>query len=387
MLRAAGDTLIEVTIALAILSMVLITSTVVATQSYRVGQTARERTVISNDAQGQMEALRAFRDSHGWNQFLNGGSSPAPYLGALTAAVGQGCHVTSPCIHMAYADGNTFVPKDGSIPGTLPTSYVEIVVKPTAGSGSSPRSVDVTINYGAAALGGGKDIAGHIQTTLTDVGFAATPPPPPPPPPCSGAITDIVLVLDTSGSMGDDFGSADRLTGSKTTANGFIDRANIGPNANHVGIINFSDNTTVDIGLTGDTVAAKAAVNNLTADGSTHYVPALAAAQQMLVGPGSRPGVAKVIVFVSDGAPNDDENSDAHTSQMIQAQLALTPASTRVFTIGIGQDGQNPLLLSIMPINGGISGTADEPNKLQAIYTQIAGEITCLTGPAPTPIK
>src|ERR1041384_7189661 len=71
-----GDTLIEVTFALAILGFVLLGSTAIATTAFRTGQTARERTQVSTAAQQQMEALRSFRDNHPWSEFRvgNGGT-------------------------------------------------------------------------------------------------------------------------------------------------------------------------------------------------------------------------------------------------------------------------------------------------------------------------
>src|SRR6266702_3861781 len=69
-----GDTLIEVTFALAILGTVLLGSTAIAAAAFRTGQTARERTQVAEVAQQQMEALRSFRDNHTWAEF-EGGSS------------------------------------------------------------------------------------------------------------------------------------------------------------------------------------------------------------------------------------------------------------------------------------------------------------------------
>src|SRR5476651_2691380 len=69
-----GDTLIEVTLALAILSVVLLSSTIVTTRAFRLGQTARERTILADQAQSQAEALLSFRDNHTWAEFLNGGN-------------------------------------------------------------------------------------------------------------------------------------------------------------------------------------------------------------------------------------------------------------------------------------------------------------------------
>src|SRR4051812_29097292 len=98
--REAGDTLIEVTIALSILATVLISSTVIATKAFRTGQSARERTTLAMASQGQMEDLRAFRDNNTWDHFLAGDIQPPvqppdgrhadarPYRGVLNAGLG-----------------------------------------------------------------------------------------------------------------------------------------------------------------------------------------------------------------------------------------------------------------------------------------------------------
>jgi Tfp pilus assembly protein PilV len=65
-----GDTLVEVTIALAILVMVLLSSFNLASYAFRLGEQAKERTQASQLAQEQAEALRNYRDNHPW---LNNG--------------------------------------------------------------------------------------------------------------------------------------------------------------------------------------------------------------------------------------------------------------------------------------------------------------------------
>jgi len=92
-----GDTLIEVTFALAILGFVLMSSTVIAMTAFRTGQTARERTQVAAEAQEQMEALRSFRDNHTWDEFRVGDGS-----GNCTGA-GNYCGMTgvgTPCSSM-----------------------------------------------------------------------------------------------------------------------------------------------------------------------------------------------------------------------------------------------------------------------------------------------
>jgi Mg-chelatase subunit ChlD len=164
------------------------------------------------------------------------------------------------------------------------------------------------------------------------------------------------------------------MTASRTTATQFVDKVNITPNGNHVAVVAFDSSARLITGLTGNAATAKAGINSLVSESGTRYVPPLQMAQSILNG--GRPNVAKVVVFVSDGEANDNRDPNV-TTQMVQAEMARFAPGTKMYTIGIGQDGRMTLLLQVMPMNGGISGTANEPNKLEQIYTNIAGELTC----------
>lgn len=61
-LSSRGDTLVEVVLSIAILSVVLVTSYTIANYDYRIGVQARERTEAINLAQQQAERLVAARD-------------------------------------------------------------------------------------------------------------------------------------------------------------------------------------------------------------------------------------------------------------------------------------------------------------------------------------
>lgn len=60
--RQAGDTLVEVVMAIAIISVTFATAFNVANNSYRIGIQARERTQVGHIIQDQAERLRARRD-------------------------------------------------------------------------------------------------------------------------------------------------------------------------------------------------------------------------------------------------------------------------------------------------------------------------------------
>lgn len=114
--------------------------------------------------------------------------------------------------------------------------------------------------------------------------------------------TDIVLVLDRSGSMA---GSplANMKTGAKTFID-IIDEATDGSqdgtigSGSRIGIVSFADTASADTQLITSVAALKTAVDALAAGGSTNHADAFAKAVQ-LFDPAS--ANAKVIVMFTDG--------------------------------------------------------------------------------------
>jgi prepilin-type N-terminal cleavage/methylation domain-containing protein len=87
----AGDTLIEVMLAIVVLSMVLTGAYQATTGGLRIGQNAIERTSASQTTSAQAEALRTLRDQH---------TSNATSSALWTSAVGKVTSVTpstTPC--------------------------------------------------------------------------------------------------------------------------------------------------------------------------------------------------------------------------------------------------------------------------------------------------
>jgi type II secretory pathway pseudopilin PulG len=177
-----GDTLIEVTFALAILGFVLLGSTAIASTAFRTGQNARERTEVAEVAQEQMEALRSFRDNHTWDQFRNGSGSA--YAGVDTVPTATCKFDPNPayhCFHMELStSGSTteWVPKSGALtpgtPGTtlkVPTSTVEI----TSTGGVNPVcAYNFGLHYQFSPVGQGPLLTNHIATRLANLRFVPT---------------------------------------------------------------------------------------------------------------------------------------------------------------------------------------------------------------------
>lgn len=165
-----GDTLIEVTFALAILATVLLGSTSIAASAFRMGQTAKERTVTIEKAQQQIEALRSFRDSHSWNEFRsgNGCTTPGGYCGVDN--VGATWHM-----ELTNVSGSTqWVPVTGSLAGPVPTSTMGISADLSTGlrMNARPCNYDFQLNYSFSPLGGGTQVKNQIRTRLGNLKFA-----------------------------------------------------------------------------------------------------------------------------------------------------------------------------------------------------------------------
>ena len=114
--------------------------------------------------------------------------------------------------------------------------------------------------------------------------------------------TDIVLVLDRSGSM-----AGSPLTNMKAGAKTFIDiideatdnsqDGNIG-SGSRIGIVSFSDTAVTNTQLIASVATHKSAVDSLTAGGSTNHADAFEKATQLFDPLSTN---AKVIVMFTDG--------------------------------------------------------------------------------------
>lgn len=176
---------------------------------------------------------------------------------------------------------------------------------------------------------------------------------------------DIVMVLDASGSMDDTMsGGTKRIDALKNAVNAFIDSA-AAQNAKitdkekeiQLSIVKFAKWYTDNVG--NDTIAGtnysqivkdltvcdatnapdlKKEVNKIKPGGATRADYGLQHAQTELTNHG-RPNAKKVVIFFTDGSPNDGGGFDnSIASKAIGTAKSLKAAGAEVYTVGIFKD-------------------------------------------------
>lgn len=145
--------------------------------------------------------------------------------------------------------------------------------------------------------------------------------------------TDIVLILDRSGSMA---GSA--LANLKNGAKAFIDIIDEATDGSHDGqigsgsriaVVSFADTATQDTQLITSVSDLKAAVDALTAGGSTNHADAFTKASELLAAPSSN---ARVMVMFTDGQTTAGPNPSP-------VAAAARAAGVVIYAIGLSGSG------------------------------------------------
>ncbi len=127
-----------------------------------------------------------------------------------------------------------------------------------------------------------------VTVRLTGDGWALQPDP-----------IDVVLVMDRSGSMANDYPS--RISSAKTAAKTFV--AEMNPVRDRIGLVSYSNDATCALHLTGDYSRVNSTINGLDPSGWTATRKALYTAIQEMVAR-KNPDAVHAVVLMSDGEYN-----------------------------------------------------------------------------------
>lgn len=152
---------------------------------------------------------------------------------------------------------------------------------------------------------------------------------------CKGTL-DMMLVMDESGSI-----EPGEMTTMKNAAKAFVDV--LAPTAAgvHMGQTSFSTLGSLDLHLTDDVTAIKAAIDGLSPGGFTNLYEGILFAKDELANPGdghdrADGGSPDYMVILTDGAPNEPgSNANAKALATSTANMAKA-AGTVIYVVGIG---------------------------------------------------
>ena len=156
---------------------------------------------------------------------------------------------------------------------------------------------------------------------------------------------DIVLVLDRSGSMGDNLtGGQTKLQALKNAVGSFLDKTaevNAGVSADkqhRIGIVSYASGARTDANLTACTSQnvnnLKSTVNGFNANGATYADSAMTSAQTVLSG--ARSDAKKLVIFFTDGEPNHGNGFDNEVAaDVVNTANAIKDNGAIIYTIGV----------------------------------------------------
>ena len=125
--------------------------------------------------------------------------------------------------------------------------------------------------------------------------------------------TDVILVLDTSGSM-----LGTKLTQVQNDVNELINDTI--PKGNKIALITFNDGATVVNNFTNDTTLLQESINNLAVSGETNYYQALIKVDDVLSTYNKESNRDCVVLFLTDGLPTIDTPNEVSQYKYLKSK-------------------------------------------------------------------
>ena len=177
---------------------------------------------------------------------------------------------------------------------------------------------------------------------------------------------DIVMVLDTSSSMG-----GDPISYTKEAASGFVEV--VFENDARTALVTFSDDSEELLGLTSSENALKSAIEDISASGQTNIEAGLASAASLLEGSTAE---KKYIVLMSDGLPNRGLEGDeliAYAESIRDPDGDGTDEVT-IFVLGFNEEYEAQELLRQIASDGCYIAVEDS-GDIEGFFTDMASSI------------
>jgi predicted ribosomally synthesized peptide with SipW-like signal peptide len=167
---------------------------------------------------------------------------------------------------------------------------------------------------------------------------------------------EVALVSDVSGSMTGEIGDL------KVAAKDFVDNL---ASPDEAAAVSFSTQASLDQELTTNYQAVKDAIDQYVASGTTNMTAGIdLGADELLNGTNATAGASKVMILLSDGAPNNATTAQA-------AATAAKDAGIRLFTIALGA-GANVAFLEGVATSPDDAFIAPDAADLDTVYAEIA---------------
>jgi Mg-chelatase subunit ChlD len=179
---------------------------------------------------------------------------------------------------------------------------------------------------------------------------------------------DIVLVIDTSSTMGEDApAGGTKLEAAQAAARTFLDLLRWPDD--HAALVAFDVAARREVGLTGEPAALDSAIDRLRTTQGTHIDLGLAEARRVLVD-GGRPQAKPVVILLSDGLNN------AGPAPVLDAVAPLKSTGALLYAIGLGSDVDATLLRQVATTAERYYAAPDA-GDLADIYRQISEQLAC----------
>lgn len=170
-----------------------------------------------------------------------------------------------------------------------------------------------------------------------------------------------------------------KLTDAKNAANSFLDNLE---SQDQSALVSFNSTAVLDKSLSNNHNQTRNAVNSLTAGGSTNIGDAISEAILDLNGVNGNPQASKTIILLTDGKANKPFGDGLNENQadIDYAEQKAQEASNlnyKIFTIGLGSDSDinETMLQNIANITGATYHHAPNGNDLADIYEEISQEM------------